>query len=112
MGVAGLPSWLPDWEGAEAVARDCDISRLRSLAQELVDLVFTDDTVYLDALPSVIESAMVVPLGILSDALDDGTDVELLVASRLVQRSVGDFLAEGPEDLRRSIGAFPSPVGQ
>ncbi|WP_139131506.1 hypothetical protein [Micromonospora halophytica] len=112
MSVVGLPSWLPDWAGVEAESRKFDVSALRLRAQELVDLVLTEETDYLDALPEIIESAIVTPLGVLSDALDEGTDVEVIVASRLVRRAVDPFLAEAPEDLRRLIGHLPLPVGQ
>jgi hypothetical protein len=111
VGVDGLPSWLPDWKGAGAASRTCDVAALRLRAQELVDLVLTDDTKYLDALPENIESAIVTPLGVLSAALDEGTDVEVIVASRLVRRAVTPFLAQAPEDLRRLIGHLPIPVG-
>ncbi|WP_148086364.1 hypothetical protein [Micromonospora sp. HM5-17] len=112
MGVVGLPSWLPDWAGAEAESRSLDVSALRLRAQELVDLVLTEDTEYLDALPASIESAIVTPLGVLSDSLDEGTDVEVIVASRLVRRAIDPFLKEAPEELRRLIGYLPFPVGQ
>jgi hypothetical protein len=62
VGVAGLPSWLPDWVEAEAELRKLDVSMLRPRAQELVDLVFTEDTEYLDALPACVESSIVAPL--------------------------------------------------
>jgi len=112
MAVVGLPSWLPDWAGAEAESRKLDVSALRLRAQELVDLVLTEDTEYLDALPASIESAIVTPLGVLSDSLDEGTDVEVIVASRLVRRAIDPFLKEAPEELRRLIGYLPFPVGQ
>jgi hypothetical protein len=107
-----LPSWLPDWERAEAEVRASDVSALRSHAQELVDLVLAEDTEFLDALPEDIESAIVTPLSTLSVALEEGTDVELVVASRVVRRTVTPFLAEAPEDLRRLIGHLPAPVQQ
>lgn len=112
MGIVGLPSWLPDWAGAEAESRKSDVSALRLRAQELVDLVLTEDTEYLDALPASIESAIVTPLSVLSDSLDEGTDVEVIVASRLVRRAIDPFLKEAPEELRRLIGYLPFPVGQ
>lgn len=112
MAVVGLPSWLPDWAGAEAESRKSDASAIRLRAQELVDLVLTEDTGYLDALPESIESAIVTPLGVLSDALDEGTDVEVVVASRLVRRAVDAFLADAPEDLRRLVSHLPFPVDQ
>jgi hypothetical protein len=110
MGMMGLPPSLPDWAGAEAESRNSDVMALRRHAQELVDLVLREDTRYLDALPESIESAIVTPLGILSHAIDEGTDAELVVASRLVRRSVSPFLTEAPEDLRRLLGHLPSPV--
>ncbi|MEV4639540.1 hypothetical protein AB0J80_19515 [Actinoplanes sp. NPDC049548] len=110
MGVVGLPSWLPDWAGAEEETRRADIPTLRLRAQELVDLVFTDDTDYLDALPESIEASVVTSVVVLSDALRDGTDVEVVVASRLVRRSVDSLLAGAPEELRRLIRHLPRPT--
>ena len=102
--------WLPDWEGADAESRSCDVAALRVRAQELVDLVLAEDTEYLDALPEDIESAIVTPLSTLSAALDEGTDVEVVVASRVVRRVVTPLLAAAPEDLRRLIGRLPAPA--
>jgi hypothetical protein len=110
MAVAGLPPWLPDWEGAETATHATDIEAVRRCAQGLVDLVFTDDTVYLDSLPDELESALVSPLGILSDVLEGGSDVELLVASRLLRRSIGSYLADAPQELRQLLHSLPDPV--
>ncbi|MEV7229528.1 hypothetical protein AB0M79_21240 [Polymorphospora sp. NPDC051019] len=105
MGVAGLPLWLPEWKGAEAEVQRINMPGLRLHAQAFLDLVFSED--YLDTLPEGLESAIVSPAGILAEAIDGGTNVEVIVASRLVRRAVESFLEDAPGDLRRLICQFP-----
>ena len=79
-------------------------------AQELVESVFAEDTVYLDALPERIESAIVTPLSMLADALDRGNDDEVLAAARLVRRCVEPLPADAPDGLRRLVERLPPPA--
>ncbi|GAB3840924.1 hypothetical protein ACFPIJ_44520 [Dactylosporangium cerinum] len=104
-----LPAWLPDWNGAADAVRDADLAAVRATARELVDLVLTEDSRYLDALTETVESAIVTPLAMLSEALDRGTDAEVLVAARLVRRSVEAYLAEAPLRLRHLVRGLPGP---
>ena len=62
-----LPPWLPDWEGAVEIAERIDAAGLRGLVGELLDLVFPEDTVFLDSLPESLESALVSPLNVLAE---------------------------------------------
>lgn len=106
----GLPAYLPEWRGAESATAAADMPMLRQRARELVDLVLAEDTRYLDALPETIESAIVTPLSILSHALDQGSDVDVLVASRLVRRSVEYLLTEAPPQLQYLVTGLPTSV--
>ena len=102
-----LHPWLPEWIGAEQQLHHVDVAALRARAQELVDLVLTEDSVYLDALPEHIESSLITPLAILAKVLEDGSDVEVLVAARLVGRGAATWVAEAPDDLRRLLTSLP-----
>lgn len=103
-----LPPWLPDWEGAVEIAGRIDADGLRGLVGELLDLVFTEDTVFLDSLPEGLESALVPPLNILAEIYEGGASpTELVVASRLVRRSSIPYINDGPEELKVLIEALP-----
>jgi hypothetical protein len=103
-----LPPWLPDWEGAEEISRRVDEAALRGHVAALLDLVFTDDAVFLDSLPGDLESALVSPLNILGEIHEHGANLtELVVASRLVRRSTVSYLHQGPEKLRDLIESLP-----
>ncbi|WP_433076967.1 hypothetical protein ACQP1P_33300 [Dactylosporangium sp. CA-052675] len=106
----GWPAYLPEWRGAESATAASDMSMVRQRARELVGLVLAEDTRYLDALPETIESAIVTPLSILSHALDQGSDVDVLVASRLVRRSVEYLLTEAPPQLQYLVTGLPTSV--
>ncbi|QMU74874.1 hypothetical protein GXW83_02900 [Streptacidiphilus sp. PB12-B1b] len=103
-----LPSWLPDWVGAEEISAETNSDILRMRVGELIDLVFTEDTIFLDSLSESLESALISPLGILGQIHDmDADPVELVVACRLVRRSVIPYLDGAPESLRILIEALP-----
>jgi hypothetical protein len=110
MASISLPTWHPDWVGAEEAVERLNPAGLRLRAQELVELVFGHGDRYLDALPEDIGSSIVTPLAMLSQALDHGTDVEVLVAARLVRRSVESLLAEAPIMLRSLVREMPVPA--
>ncbi|WP_406094722.1 hypothetical protein [Kitasatospora purpeofusca] len=103
-----LPPWLPDWEGVEDIATRIDAASLRERVGKLLDLVFTEDTILLDSLPETLESALVSPLNILGEIYESAASLtELVVASRLVRRSVISYLKDGPDELKVLIEALP-----
>ncbi|MGW1228321.1 hypothetical protein [Streptomyces sp. NPDC002530] len=103
-----LPPWLPEWEGAAEIAEKCDANALRELVGKLLDLVFAEDTVFLDSLPDALESALVSSLNPLSETYEsDAAPVNLVVASRLVRRSVLPYTDGGPEELKALIETLP-----
>ncbi len=68
------------------VPEGLDIDELRKVAQGLVDLVLTDDCVFLDSLPDELESNVVTPLTLLARVLNGPDDpVELIKAAHLVK---------------------------
>ncbi|MET7426691.1 hypothetical protein [Dactylosporangium sp. NPDC005555] len=107
-----LPAYLPEWRGAAAAVAAADMVTLRRSARDPVDLVFAEDTRFLDALAEPLESAIVTPLAGLSQALAHGTNVEIFVASRLVRRSVEDLLAGAPPELRRLVSRLPAATAR
>jgi hypothetical protein len=71
-------------------------------------LVFTEDTVFLDSLPESLESVLVSTLNVLAEIYEgDANSTELVVASRLVRRSVFPYINDGPEELKVLIEALP-----
>jgi hypothetical protein len=108
MATMRLPDRLPDWEGAERIAAQIDPVSLRMTVGQLVDLVLSEDVVFLDSLDDILESAIVVPLTILAGIYDDKRPlVELVVAARLVRRSVESYLEDAPQELVDLIYALP-----
>jgi hypothetical protein len=105
----GLPPWLPEWDDAESIAQTVDIEALRGAVRDLVDLVLSEDTGVLDSLPSALESALVAPLVTLAQIADqDGTAIELVVAARLVRRSVYGQLDGSPTELVELVSRLPT----
>ncbi|GII47804.1 hypothetical protein Psi02_42280 [Planotetraspora silvatica] len=101
-----LPHYLPAWQGVDQIAQGLDVDALRATARELVDLVLTEDDVYLDALPDTVETSLVTPLGILASVLEGpSTFVELVVAARLVRKSAP--IAQCPPELVALIRQLP-----
>jgi len=106
--TSSLPSWLPDWAGVEEIAAQTDSDILRTQVAELLDLVFTDDTIFLDSLSEDLESALVPPLNILGEIYESTASLtELIVACKLVRRSVISYLNDGPQTLKVLIEALP-----
>jgi uncharacterized membrane protein len=74
----------PEWNGAEAIAREVDLEQLKAAVTDLVDYVFAEDTRLLDTLPSKVESALVSPLSVLARLHDvSACVVDLVVACRV-----------------------------
>lgn len=66
-------------------AHDTDALRPRCVA--MVDLVFTEDTIFLDSLPDRLEANLVPALGLLAQVLDESDDpAELAKMARLVEQ--------------------------
>ncbi|MFE4515343.1 hypothetical protein ACFRMQ_14270 [Kitasatospora sp. NPDC056783] len=77
-----------------------DVRNFEESARRLVDVVFTDDTAYFDALPSVIDQELGTPLGGLTAAIEEGRSLaDVRVAATLVVEVAEDFRAQMPEDL-------------
>ncbi|MEV6737770.1 hypothetical protein AB0N14_12830 [Streptomyces sp. NPDC051104] len=76
----------------------------REAATRVVDLVFTDDDAYLDALPEVVESAIGTPLAEVYMALQEGRSLaELERAVRLLVDVAGDVMSEMPPELAETL---------
>ncbi|WP_370372378.1 hypothetical protein [Catenulispora sp. GP43] len=81
---------------------------VRGTATALVDLVLTDDYAYMDALPIAVQTSVLTPLAMLSDALDDRVDDPIIIAAiRAVKGSVRNVLAQCPLEMRELIEALP-----
>jgi hypothetical protein len=103
-----LPAWLPEWQDATAVMAQLDIGTLRRDVDSLVNLVLAEDTRFLDSLPAAVESAIVTPLLLLERINSDGTDaLELVVAARLLRRSMNDVIDECPPELSSRLQKLP-----
>ncbi|MEO3974992.1 hypothetical protein [Streptomyces sp. CAU 1734] len=103
-----LPSWLPDWDGAEEIAGRIDPIVLHEQVGKLLDLVFADNTAFLDSLSEALESSLVPPLNILGEIYESRTSLtEFVVASRLVRRSAIPYLDDGPVELKVLIENLP-----
>lgn len=106
--MSSIPEWLPDWEGAEDVAKRINGDSLRKAVADLLELVYSDDTVYMDSLPEELESALISPLGFLAEAYEANESIiDVIVAARLVRRSVVGLIDSGPDNLKRLIESFP-----
>jgi hypothetical protein len=74
----------------------------------MVDLVFTDDTVLLDSLAGDLEAALVPPLDAMAGLLDEQAGLlELVVAARLIRRSMAPLLGKVPKELRLLLEQLP-----
>lgn len=103
-----LPEWLPEWNGAQEIVDKVDVVDLRRRVRELLGLVFTEDTVLLDSLGDELESALVSPLGTLAEIYEaKASDVDLVVACRLVRGAAIPYVAAAPEKLRKLIEELP-----
>lgn len=106
--VVNLPPWLREWAGAEAIAAGIDPAALRADVRELVDAVLSEDGAALDALPEAVESALVAPLAVLAELEEqDAGLVELVVAARVVRRSVRPVAGQCPPELLERIMKLP-----
>ena len=98
-----------DLEAYAAEAAELDMDAVQETATALVDLVLTDDSVYMDALPIAVQSEMLTPLAMLSDALDDRVDGPIIIAAvRAVKGSARYVLAQCPREMRALLEALPS----
>jgi hypothetical protein len=103
-----LPPWIPEWNGAEAIAAEINREELRSTVGRLVDLVLTDDTVVLDSLSTALESAVITPLSTLASVYEsEGKLTELVVAARLVRRSASPYMKDAPQEFRSLVEKLP-----
>ncbi|MEY9910647.1 hypothetical protein ABIA35_006891 [Catenulispora sp. MAP12-49] len=97
-----------DLETYAAEAARHDMDAVRGAATALVDLVLTDDYAYMDALPIAVQTSVLTPLGMLSDALDDRVDDPIIIAAiRSVKGSVRGVLAQCPPEMRELIENLP-----
>ena len=98
-----------DLVGYAEIAAGLDMAAVRETATALVDLVLTDDYAYMDALPIAVQTEVVTPLTMLSDALDDRVDDPIIIAAiRAVKGSAQNVLAQCPPEMRALIEALPS----
>jgi hypothetical protein len=89
-------------------AASLDMDAVRSTATALVDLVLTEDTVYMDALPAEVQISTLTELGMLSEALADGAGDPIVIAAISALRgSTHHLLALCPPDMRELIEALP-----
>jgi hypothetical protein len=98
-----------DVEAYAEVAAGLDMDAVRETATALVNLVLTDDYVYIDALPDPVQIELLTPLAMLSEALDDRVDDPIIVAAiSAVKGSARVVLAQCPPEMRGLIEALPS----
>ncbi|MGW4350288.1 hypothetical protein ACWEL8_35115 [Streptomyces sp. NPDC004690] len=77
-----------------------DEQAFKEAATRVVDLVFTHDDAYLDALPESVESAIATPLAEVYLALEEGRPLERLDrAVRLLVDVAGGVMSEMPPEL-------------
>ncbi len=80
--MTDLPYSEQRWDGIEAYAAGIDPARLRAAAQRIVDLVLTEDAVYMDTqLSDPVQGGLLVPLGYVARALDGPRPFEDLVVA-------------------------------
>lgn len=97
-----------DLEAYAAEAARLDMDAVRETATTLVDLVLTDDNVYMDALPLAVQTEMLTPLAMLSDALDDHADDPIIIAAiRAVKGSARNIVTQCPPEMRELIEVLP-----
>lgn len=95
-------------EAYAAVAAGLDMDAVRATATTLVDLVLTDDYVYMDALTDAVQIELLTPLAMLGDALDDRVDDPLIIAAiYAVRGSARSVLAQCPPEMRALIESLP-----
>jgi hypothetical protein len=70
----------------------------------VVDLVLTDDCVYLDNLPDSVEIEIVTPLSEMGRALDVGTAEELTASATLFLDCAASVARQMPRDLAEAVG--------
>ncbi|MFF3291776.1 hypothetical protein [Streptomyces sp. NPDC003023] len=81
-----------------------DEQAFREAARRVVDLVLTDDDVYLDALPDAVEIEIVTPLSMVADVLEDGHTLdELRSAVRVFLSAAAAVASQMPNDLAEMV---------
>ncbi|MFF4261637.1 hypothetical protein ACFY7Y_19240 [Streptomyces virginiae] len=80
-----------------------DADGLRARCAALVDLVFTEDTIFLDSLPDPLQANLVPALGMLADALDASAEPAALVRAARVVEECGVPRAQCPPGLRAML---------
>lgn len=89
-------------------AAGLDMDAVRETATALVDLVLTDDYVYIDALPDNVQISSLTELSMLCAALEDGaSDAIIIGAIRALRGSTSHVLDLCPPDMRALINALP-----
>lgn len=97
-----------DLEAYAAEAAELDMAAVRETATALVDLVLTDDSAYMDALTIAVQSEMLTPLAMLSDALDDQADDQIIIAAvRAIKSSARYVVEQCPPEMKALIEALP-----
>jgi len=97
-------------EAYAAEVTELDVDAVRETATALVDLILTEDTVYMNKLPIAVQSELLTPLVMLSDALDNQVDDPLTIAAiRAVKSSARTVLAQCPAEMRELIETLPPP---
>jgi hypothetical protein len=108
MGSYGLNLRPGVREALAEAASQFDMDAVRRTATNLVRLVLTEDYVYMDALPDLVQVNLLTPLGMLSEALRDEVDDSILLGTvRAVCFSAEPVLADCPPDMRELIEALP-----
>ncbi|RKN10865.1 hypothetical protein [Streptomyces radicis] len=115
-----FPLAVRERERAEELRLAGDLESYRKAARDVVDLVLTDDTVYMDALPDEIEVSLVPALDTLAEILDadvgderaDVRDRQLLVAAMAARASVVRQLHLAPPELRALVLRLPPSPGE
>jgi hypothetical protein len=109
--MTDLPYPDDRWDGIEEYAASIDPVRLRATAQRIVDLVLTEDSVYMDTqLSDSVQGSLLVPLSYVARVLDSSRPFEdLVVAVREMRNLAARHLAEMPEELAEMIRALPLP---
>lgn len=89
-------------------AAGLDMNAVRATATALVNLVLTDDSAYIDALPDPVQVELLTPLAMLSEALQDrAADPVVIAAIRAVKGSAQDVLTKCPPEMRELIESLP-----
>lgn len=92
---------MPSWQHGAEAAHELDINALTRAANAIVDLVFTEDTVFMDALPKLVQIELIPTMSVLIGVLEDEhpDPGALAAAARMTRKCVLAYRRDCPQEL-------------